>query len=203
MFKALIDLGKSRKEPGVDDRSGLIKDIQERYGAAGDEAPRTLGNVVGESATLLYAVFGDKGSEGIREFFQRPEILELCDVPLDSPKFDEACETLATKEYGHWKAMAEANPDAPGPAAGAAFSGAFRDYIQRGVATVVQSQDRMAKERNESTRAMSTGSLVSTVASLKSFPSGQTTTTAAGQSQGSASLPPKSVPQNSVPGHGR
>ena len=64
MFKALIDLGKSRKEPGVDDRSGLIKDIQERYGAAGDEAPRTLGNVVGESATLLYAVFGEKAPRG-------------------------------------------------------------------------------------------------------------------------------------------
>ncbi|MEU8679574.1 hypothetical protein [Streptomyces sp. NPDC048560] len=203
MFKALIDLGKSRAKPGEDDRSGLIEDIQKRYGTAGDEAPRKLGNVVGESATLLYAVFGDKGSEGIREFFQRPEILELCDVPLDSPSFDQACETLATKENGHWKALAEANPDAPGPAAGAAFSGAFRDYIQRGVATVVQSQDRMARERNEATRATFTGSLASTVANLKSFPSGQTTTTAAGQSQGSASLPPKPVPQTPAPSQSR
>ncbi|MER7548919.1 hypothetical protein G3I43_36915 [Streptomyces anulatus] len=181
-FKALIDLGRSQEQPGVNDRSGLIEDMQNRYGTSGDDATRTLGNVVAESATLLYSVFGEKGSEGIREFFQRPEIVELCNVPLDSPRFNEACNELATRENAHWAAQAQANPDAPGPAAGAAFSGSFRNYIQQGVATVVRMHDRGDNEN-----------LASTVAGLNAF-SRQTTTTAADRTQGSN--PPPAAPTN-------
>lgn len=181
-IKALIDLGKSREQPGVNDRRGLIEDMQGRYGTPGDNATRTLGNVVAESATLLYSVFGEKGSEGIREFFQQPDIVALCNVPLESPQFKEACNELATRENAHWAALAKANPDAPGPAAGAAFSGSFRNYIQQGVATVVRMHDRGENEN-----------LASTVAGLNAF-SRQTTTTAADRTQGS--VPPPAAPTN-------
>ncbi|OLO30859.1 hypothetical protein PZ61_0210160 [Streptomyces sp. MNU77] len=181
-FKALIDLGKSQEQPGVNDRQGLIEDMQRLYGTPGDNATRKLGNVVGESAILLRAVFGEKGSEGIREFFQQPEILKLCEVPLDSEGFTAACNELATRENAHWAALAKANPDAPGPAAGAAFSGSFRNYIQQGVATVVRMHDRGDNEN-----------LASTVAGLNAF-SRQTTTTAADRTQGSH--PPPAAPTN-------
>ncbi|NDZ57507.1 hypothetical protein G3I47_09525 [Streptomyces anulatus] len=166
----------------MNDRSGLIEDMQRLYGKSGDDATRTLGNVVAESAISLRALYGEKGSEGIREFFQRPEIVKLCDVPLDSPRFNEACNELATREHAHWAAQAQANPDAPGPAAGAAISGTFRNYIQQGVATVVRMHDRGDNEN-----------LASTVAGLNAF-SRQTTTTTTGQTKNSA--PPPAAPTN-------
>ncbi|MFD7749034.1 hypothetical protein ACFV2V_14530 [Streptomyces sp. NPDC059698] len=173
-IQALINLRKAPEQPGVNDRAGLIEDMNTRYG---DE--QTLGKVVAKSAEALQLAFGERGSEGIREFFRKEEIIELCNVPLDSPGYDKACTDLAEKEYQHWAALKEANPDAPGPEAGAAFGPNSRYYIQKTLSFVVQAQGAGQ-------------SVTSAVANLNAF-SGPKPPAAAGQ--GSTPPPPPSKPE--------
>ncbi|MFJ2025387.1 hypothetical protein ACIODW_16540 [Streptomyces sp. NPDC087897] len=166
MFNALLSLRNASEPPGANDRAGLIEDMNTRYG---DQ--QTLGKVVALSAGTLKALYGEKGSEGIRAFFKRNDVVDLCNVPLDSPKFGEASKQLAEMEYAHWSALKEADPNALGPRAGAAFDPFSRDLIQKGLALLVRVQSPAGNQ-----------SVTSMVANLNAF-SGQPPTVADGQAQ--------------------